>query len=198
MIEEMERMPVRALNKRGRGRRRIIPKRLGEVGEATLLPKMLCEGFGVARPWGDSDCYDYILDSGWRRWRTQVKCTAARHSSGGYHVEPIHHLHGKRRILYSADEIDLLVVYIIPCNSWYVFPIATILGVKNLVLYPDGNHPRAKWEHHREAWYFLQEPKACSKEVCPNRNHCLGLKDWRKCYRQAIREDASFLDLTNP
>jgi PD-(D/E)XK nuclease superfamily protein len=193
MIEEMERMPLRALTKRGRGRRRIVPKRLGEVGEAAFLPKMLYVGYGVAKPWGDSDAYDYILDSGWKRWRTQVKCTASRLGEG-YHVQPIHHLQGKARTLYTADDIDLLVVYIVPCDSWYVFPIESILGVKNLVLYPDGEHHRAKWERHREAWHLLHEP--CPQhDACPEQDLCQGLKDWRKCFLQGIRTDPDFIDL---
>ncbi len=32
-------------------------------------------GFGVAKPCGDSERYDFILDSGKRLWRVQVKST---------------------------------------------------------------------------------------------------------------------------
>lgn len=191
MIEEMERMPVRALTGHSRGRRRIAPKRLGEVGEAAFLPKAQYVGFGLAKPWGDSDGYDYILDSGWKRWRTQVKSTASR-LAGGYAIQPIHRLHGKGRTLYTADEIDLLVVYLVPCDLWYVFPIESILGVKNLVLYPDGNHPKAKWEHHREAWHLLLEP--CSQAACPEPPLCKGLRDWRKCFLHGVGLDPNMID----
>jgi hypothetical protein len=177
MIEELERMPACALTGQRRGRRALQPKRLGELGEAALLPKTQYLGFGLAKPWGDSDSYDYILDSGWKRWRTQVKCTASR-SFGGYQVQPIHRIHGRGRTLYTADDIDLLVVYLVPCEVWYVFPIETILGVKNLSLYPDGRHPKAKWEHHREAWHLLLDP--CPQTTCPEHETCNGL-NWRKC-----------------
>ena len=175
MIEELARLP--ALTGERRGRRTISPKRLGELAEATLLPKTQCLGFALAKPWGDSDSYDYILDSGWKRWRTQVKCTACCFASG-YNIEPIHHLRGHGRVLYTADDIDLLVAYILPIDLWYVFPIEAILGAKNLVLYPEGNHPKAKWEHHREAWHLLLDP--CPQTDCPEYANCSGL-NWRKC-----------------
>jgi len=175
MIEQLDRMP--ALTGERRGRRTISPKRLGELAEATLLPKTQCLGFGLAKPWGDSDSYDYILDSGWKRWRTQVKCTASR-LLGGFQVQPIHRFHGRGRTLYTADDIDLLVVYLVSCDLWYVFPIETILGVKNLVLYPDGKHPRAKWEHHREAWHLLLDP--CPQTTCAEYANCNDV-NWRRC-----------------
>jgi hypothetical protein len=37
-------------------------KRRGEIGEAAFLHKAASMGFGVAKPWGDSDRYDLIVD----------------------------------------------------------------------------------------------------------------------------------------
>lgn len=187
MIDELERPHLR-----GRGRRRLPPKRVGEVGEASFLPKMLRVGFGVAKPWGDSDLYDYILDSGWKRWRTQVKCTETNHDDG-YQVLPCHRVYGKGRTLYTPEDIDLLVVYIIPSDVWYVFPIETIIGVRTLILFPDEHHARAKWEAHREAWYLLQQP--CPQEIeCPRQGLCQGLNDWRKCFLQGVGLNPNILE----
>jgi len=41
--------------------------------------------FKVTKPWGDSERYDFVLDSGRRLWRVQIKCTAAERA-GGYHI----------------------------------------------------------------------------------------------------------------
>src|SRR6185312_13648485 len=38
-------------------------KRKGELSEAAFLLKAASLGFGVAKPWGDSERYDFILDS---------------------------------------------------------------------------------------------------------------------------------------
>jgi hypothetical protein len=42
------------------------PKRRWELAEAAFLLKAQNMGFRVARPWGDSARYDFILDSGGR------------------------------------------------------------------------------------------------------------------------------------
>ena len=39
-------------------------KARGEAAEAAFLAKAAGLGFGVARPWGDSERYDFIVDSG--------------------------------------------------------------------------------------------------------------------------------------
>jgi len=50
-------------------------KRCGERSEAAFLHKASELGFGVAKPWGDSERYDFILDNGRRLLRVQVKAT---------------------------------------------------------------------------------------------------------------------------
>jgi len=41
-------------------------KRTGERSEAAFLYKASQLGFGVAKPWGDSERHDFILDNGRR------------------------------------------------------------------------------------------------------------------------------------
>src|SRR5207253_9946140 len=43
--------------------KRTNTKRKGELSEAAFLLKAASLGFGVAKPWGDSERYDFILDS---------------------------------------------------------------------------------------------------------------------------------------
>ena len=43
---------------------RLSIKRRGEVAEAAFLIKAATLGFSVAKPWGDSDPYDFIVQSG--------------------------------------------------------------------------------------------------------------------------------------
>ena len=52
------------------------PKRRGELAELAFMQKAISLGFGVAKPWGDSDRYDFILDAGGRLSRVQVRSTA--------------------------------------------------------------------------------------------------------------------------
>ena len=95
------------------------PKRTGELSEAAFLLKAQSMGFRVARSWGDSERYDFILDSGGRLWRVQLKCTEVLHGRG-YEIQPIYGVYGKGKAAYTEDEIDVLVVHIGPLNVWYV------------------------------------------------------------------------------
>jgi PD-(D/E)XK endonuclease len=45
-------------------RQALPPKRRGGIAELAFMQKAVTLGFGVAKPWGDSDRYDYILDAG--------------------------------------------------------------------------------------------------------------------------------------
>ena len=42
--------------------RRRNPKRTGELSEAAFLSKATGLGFRVAKPWGDSERYDFIVN----------------------------------------------------------------------------------------------------------------------------------------
>jgi len=139
-------------------RRRKNPKRTGELSEAAFLLKAQSMGFRVAKPWGDSERYDFILDSGARLWRVQLKCTEVVHARG-YEVQPIYSVYsgvnGRSKAGYTAEEIDVLVVHIGPRNVWYVLPVEVFALSKNLRFYPDIECKCARWESYREAWQVM-------------------------------------------
>jgi hypothetical protein len=141
----------------GVGRRR-NPKRMGELSEAALLWKAQSLGFGVSKPWGDSERYDFVVNAGGRLWRVQLKSTAVVHARG-YEVQPIYSVYGdgygRSKAGYSADEIDVLVVHIRPREVWYVLPVEALVSCKNLRFYPDIACKQARWESYREAWWLM-------------------------------------------
>lgn len=70
--------------------RELNTKRRGELSELAFVHKAASLGFGVAKPYGDSERFDFILVSrdwpqGDQLWRVQVKSTATL-SQGFYHV----------------------------------------------------------------------------------------------------------------
>ena len=65
--------------------REATTKRRGELAELAFVYKAASLGFGVAKPYGDSERYDFILDSGSKLWRIQVKSTSTL-LNGMYHV----------------------------------------------------------------------------------------------------------------
>ena len=108
-------------------------KAKGELGELAFAHKAAALGFGVAKPHGDNEPYDFIVDSGERLWRVQVKSIYSL-SRGGYRAA------GERcnHIPYKQEEIDFLVAYIVPLRIWYVIPANRVAVSTALAFYPSG------------------------------------------------------------
>src|SRR5215831_5698564 len=70
-------------------------KRRGELAEMAFMHKAASLGFTVTKPYGESEAYDFIVDSGKRLWRVQVKSGSSRKREG-YRVAVRHCWRGKR------------------------------------------------------------------------------------------------------
>jgi hypothetical protein len=132
-------------------------KLTGELGEAAFLHAAIHRGLCVARPWGDSRRYDFIIQSSPTSntfHRIQVKCTESPNARG-FQVQSTY-CDGKRKGKYTPDDIDFLVAYVIPNNIFYIVPIAACPKSASLRFYPEGSERnQAKLEHYREAWHLL-------------------------------------------
>lgn len=113
----------------------------------------------VAKPWGDSERYDFIIacpnHSPEFFWRVQVKCTEIIRA-GAYEVRAAYTI-GKGRATYTSDDIDFLVAHVVPRNIWYVLPVAACMPSPMLRFYPDGARC-SRFEQYREAWHLLRAP----------------------------------------
>jgi hypothetical protein len=113
-------------------------------------------GFGVAKPYGDKERYDFILDSGERFWRVQVKSTSyAEATRGGYVVNAWHNCKGSNVKSYQAEEIDFLAAHIVPIDTWYIVPVNQLAALRSLRLYPSGCKWGGCFEVFREAWHLM-------------------------------------------
>jgi PD-(D/E)XK endonuclease len=130
-------------------------KRTGELSGAAFLLKAETLGLHVSFPWGDSERYDFILDTGSRLWRIQLKSTEVLRSRG-YRINSSYGIYGQKKAAYTAADIDVMVAYVIPEDIWYILPVEVFAPVKSLHFYPDPKCRRARWEKYREAWYLLQ------------------------------------------
>jgi hypothetical protein len=94
--------------------------------EVAFLHKAVSLGFAAAKPYGDSEPYDFILDTARRGahqfWRVQVKSSGCNFH-GAYHVTAGHFSSHATKVGYTSEQIDFLVVYIVPEEAWYVLPI---------------------------------------------------------------------------
>jgi hypothetical protein len=132
--------------------------RIGEIAEACFVVKAENLNFAVAKPWSVRNRYDFIVDSGKRLFRVQLKCTDSI-TERAYQIKAVCSIYGKGARAYTAEEIDFIVAYIVPRDIWYVIPIAKIEGKTNLRFHPDSpSKRRHRWEVYREAWHLLSDP----------------------------------------
>jgi PD-(D/E)XK endonuclease len=135
---------------------RLTPKQLGEIAEAEFIARGVELRFVIAKPWGDSESYDYIVNArrSFNFWRVQVKSAHVVGEDGTYSIRA--HDHAQRP--YSAKDIDALVAYARPERAWYVFPVRVVERVTGLKLYPASRRKRSKYEKYREGWEILRKP----------------------------------------
>lgn len=128
-------------------------KQRGELAELAFMHKAARLGFGVAKPWGDSERFDFILSYRKQLWRVQVKSTYGLHRTA-YRVMS----QGTRLLsTYTPDEIDFLVAYLVPREVYYVIPAVAVQGLTALYLYPSGTRKGAgQFEKYREAWHLMR------------------------------------------
>ena len=95
---------------------KLTPKQLGEIAEAEFIAKAVGMGFVVAKPWGDSEPYDFIVNpkKSFIFWRVQVKSAHTIGADGGCSFRA----HDHNMQSYSSEDIDALVAYARPMNAW--------------------------------------------------------------------------------
>jgi len=151
-------------------------KRMGEAVEAAFLARVCKLRIPVCKPWGDSERYDFVVDWGKGFWRVQVKggtyCEGKKYQAGS----------GGKGKPFTKEDMDFVVVHIVPVDAWYIVPIEEAEGLTKLWFNPGST--RARFEKYREAWCLLDcgrkergrgdVPKRCRSEavkvqcaVCP-------------------------------
>src|SRR5436305_8866301 len=114
--------------------RELVTKRRGELAELAFSLKAATLGFGVSKPFGDSERYDVIIDARSltpaRRcpskhadpnpplWRIQVKCTTQ--VVDGMSRLNAHRRIGGRAVRHKLGELHSLAAYVLPEDTWYI------------------------------------------------------------------------------
>jgi PD-(D/E)XK nuclease superfamily protein len=139
----------------------IHSKRRGELAEAAFLHKAAGLGLTVAKPWGDSNRFDFIVETGGRMVRVQVKSAYSGNKYGAYYI----HVHGaKHTRVYTPSEVDLLAAYIAPMDTWYILPIEIFENRGSCQLLPNSLQGGSRYEKYREAWSLMTGPKEVMSE----------------------------------
>jgi hypothetical protein len=137
-------------------------KRMGELAELGFMYRAASLGFGVARPYGDSHPFDFLLQHGRRLLRIQVKsCFVNKfgYRRVGFPVI-VSRLDKTGLHVYSAQDIDFIAAFIAPHDTWYLIPVESLGKSKNIRVYPGGkthNRTGGFYEQYREAWHLLKE-----------------------------------------
>ena len=134
-------------------------KRNGELVEVAFLHKAVSLGFAVAKPYGDSEPYDFILDAtrcgAPQLWRVQVKSSGCNFH-GAYHITAGHFSSRPTKVGYTPEQIDFLVAYIVPEDAWYVLPIRAFAPRRYLSFFPHiPKSSRGRYENFRNAWNLM-------------------------------------------
>jgi hypothetical protein len=135
-------------------RDRLDPKKRGELSELAFVYKAASMGFAVAKPYGDSDRFDFIVHSRHHFWRVQVRSTSSL-QYGAYQLSA-HTKSNGHAMPYTADEIDFLVAHVVPEDAWYVIPVQAFTPRKTLQLFPQRSARPGRYGKYREAWCLLE------------------------------------------
>jgi len=129
-------------------------KHIGDLAEMDFMLQAASHGLAVAKPFGDNEHYDVMVDAGTRIWRVQVKSAIDSHR--GHFAVPTHWTAYKRLAPYMPADIDFLAAFIRPHHIWYLIPVQAINGRLALALHPFGSRrPINNFEKYREAWHLL-------------------------------------------
>lgn len=123
------------------------------MAEAEFLTRVLGMGMAVAKPWGESQGYDFIVDDHGRLNRVQVKAAFRRGKQGGYSLRA----YRSSMECYTEEEIDVMAGYVAPENAWYLFPVRIVKKVRSLKLFPGSKGRRSKFERWREGWWVIRK-----------------------------------------
>jgi hypothetical protein len=120
----------------------------GEWAELCFMARAAALGLRVTKPWGDSAPYDFAVEHNGHFLRVQVKCTTKKRLHS--YVCSV----SSNRGPYSSSEVDFVAAYIIPTDTWYIFPLAALHHSFDVWLTP--NRPHSKHSEFKEAWHLLK------------------------------------------
>jgi hypothetical protein len=125
-------------------------KKRGEWAELCFAAKAMSLGLSLARPWGESNGYDFVVDRGRRGMvRVQVKSTIFPEGTG--YSCSLKDSKGP----YKENSFDFVAAYVIPENIWFILPEKIIQGLWSISLNP--NLPTSKYFEYKQAWHYLKE-----------------------------------------
>jgi hypothetical protein len=136
--------------------RGVVDNQRGELGEAAFIHKAMSLGFMVAEPRGHNLPYDFIVDGGSGFRSVQIKACA--HMRRGLYQTCISCRRHRVVVPYKESDVDFIVVYIIPEETWYIVPVRQVAVRTSVAFRPKGYSRGDPYAYYREAWHLLRQP----------------------------------------
>lgn len=108
---------------------------IGDIGEAKFITKCLEYGHTPCKPFSHNVKYDVLLETENRIYRVQVKTCSKLSSRGRYEFNICSGRGGKHS--YSIYDVDLLALYIIPTDDFYIVGQNIFSNKTRLNIYPN-------------------------------------------------------------
>lgn len=108
------------------------PSHIGRVSEAAVLLRLLAHGHAVYGSPFDGDKADWVVDTGTRLLRIQVKTT--HQGATGLPAVKLMRNHGKS--MYMADDFDFMVGYNLFTDTAYVWKHSELTGKQSVSIAP--------------------------------------------------------------
>jgi hypothetical protein len=132
-------------------------KRKGAAYEAQFTADAMKLGLDVLAPIGDYLPYDLMVMRKDTPVRVQVKGTAYKQKSkkDTFRVSAATGSSRTSRNRLDPKQVDVLAMYVVPCETWYHIPVAKIAAVA-IYVRPLAKDSRGQYEIWKEAWsvYF--------------------------------------------
>jgi hypothetical protein len=108
-------------------------KRMGELAEQMFCIEVLKRGGIPCKPIGDSYSFDWVVVSGRRMLRVQIKSSwmlvLGRRGERNQNRCRISSAGGSsKKVTYKSSEVDVLAVWLDPFKSWVIKPISFVKG----------------------------------------------------------------------
>jgi hypothetical protein len=123
------------------------PKLRGEWAELRFMVRAAEHGLRVSKPFGDCARYDVAVEAEGQFLRVQVK-SIGRKPEHGYRCNLI-----TRAGPYTSEDMDVVAIYVINLELWYIIPGKAFEGRSSVKLYP--GKKQSKFGEFEEAWHLL-------------------------------------------
>lgn len=124
-----------------------MSKELGLISEMRFELAATLRGFTVSKPQGDNSPYDFILDTGGRLLRVQVKSSGHKDKQGRLNFNLKAGSTNTR--VYTAAQVHFFALHDTIEGVFYIIPQPLLRGYKTLKITPNG-----KYESYKDNWDF--------------------------------------------